>query len=87
MKHADHLLITEAELRAETFEGEGEGAHILAQGNDIAPIPGTMRVVRVEESTAADSIVLDPDQLVRVYALPAATEERPDKADIAVIDC
>ena len=29
-------------------------AWILAQGDDIAPIPGTRRVARVEENTAAD---------------------------------
>ncbi|HXQ76584.1 MAG TPA: aldo/keto reductase, partial [Gemmatimonadaceae bacterium] len=31
-------------------------AWLLAQGNDIAPIPGTKRVARVEENTAADRI-------------------------------
>ena len=29
-------------------------AWLLAQGDDIAPIPGTKRVSRVEENTAAD---------------------------------
>ena len=33
-------------------------AWLLAQGDDIAPIPGTRRVARVEENTAADSIEL-----------------------------
>ena len=30
-------------------------AWLLAQGDDIAPIPGTKRVSRVEENTAADA--------------------------------
>jgi aryl-alcohol dehydrogenase-like predicted oxidoreductase len=38
-------------------------AWLLAQGEDIAPIPGTRRVARVEENTAADSIELSADQL------------------------
>ena len=33
-------------------------AWLLAQGDDIAPIPGTKRVARVEENTAADRIEL-----------------------------
>lgn len=33
-------------------------AWLLAQGDDIAPIPGTKRVSRVEENTAADGIEL-----------------------------
>jgi len=33
-------------------------AWLLAQGDDIAPIPGTKRVSRVEENTAADSVTL-----------------------------
>lgn len=32
-------------------------AWLLAQGDDIAPIPGTKRVSRVEENVAADSAV------------------------------
>jgi Aldo/keto reductase family/Mu transposase, C-terminal len=48
-------------------------AWLLAQGNDIAPIPGTRRVARVEENTAADSIELSDDQLQRLNILtPAA---------------
>src|SRR6266567_2527699 len=31
-------------------------AWLLAQGDDIAPIPGTKRVSRVEENTAADGV-------------------------------
>ncbi len=36
-------------------------AWLLAQGDDIAPIPGTKRVSRVEENTAADGIELSAE--------------------------
>jgi aryl-alcohol dehydrogenase-like predicted oxidoreductase len=44
-------------------------AWLLAQGDDIAPIPGTKRVARVEENTAADQVALSPAQIVRLNNL------------------
>ncbi|HEY6509754.1 MAG TPA: aldo/keto reductase [Vicinamibacterales bacterium] len=38
-------------------------AWLLAQGDDLAPIPGTKRVSRVEENIAADAIELSPNQI------------------------
>src|SRR5256885_15399416 len=38
-------------------------AWLLAQGDDIAPIPATQRAARVEENTAADRIELTPAQI------------------------
>jgi aryl-alcohol dehydrogenase-like predicted oxidoreductase len=61
-------------------------AWLLAQGTDIAPIPGTRRVARVEENTAADSVVLTADQLQRLHALTPATGARHDEANMASID-
>src|ERR1044072_7356710 len=50
-------------------------AWLLAQGDDIAPIPGTKRVARVEENTAADRIELSAAQIERLNNLaPAAGE-------------
>jgi len=46
-------------------------AWLLAQGDDIAPIPGTKRVARLEENAAADALTLSADQLERLSALPA----------------
>ena len=51
-------------------------AWLLAQGDDIAPIPGTKRVARVEENTAADGIELSDDQLERLGNLTPASGER-----------
>jgi aryl-alcohol dehydrogenase-like predicted oxidoreductase len=61
-------------------------AWLLAQGNDIAPIPGTRRVARVEENTAADGIQLSGDQLERLSNLTPASGERHDEANMASID-
>jgi len=51
-------------------------AWILAQGDDIAPIPGTKRVERVEENTAADGVELTAEQLQKLNNLPPAIGER-----------
>src|SRR2546421_3499945 len=61
-------------------------AWLLAQGDDIAPIPGTKRVSRVEENTAADGIELSAEQLQRLNDLTPATGERHDEANMAAID-
>jgi aryl-alcohol dehydrogenase-like predicted oxidoreductase len=61
-------------------------AWLLAQGSDIAPIPGTRRVARVEENTAADGIELTDDQLARLSNLAPAAGERHDEANMAAID-
>jgi aryl-alcohol dehydrogenase-like predicted oxidoreductase len=41
-------------------------AWVLAQGQDVVPIPGTKRVDRLEENARASEIVLSPDQLRRL---------------------
>ncbi|MFJ1597277.1 aldo/keto reductase [Streptomyces sp. NPDC088261] len=51
-------------------------AWLLAQGNDIAPIPGTKRVTRAEENIAADGITLTPTQLKSLSSLSPATGDR-----------
>jgi hypothetical protein len=54
---------------------------MLAQGDDIVPIPGTKRVSRVEENTAADGIELSAEQLQRLNHLTPATGERHDEGE------
>jgi len=61
-------------------------AWLLAQGDDIAPIPGTRRVTRVEENTAADSIELSAEQINRLNNLTPAAGERHDETNMAAID-
>jgi len=61
-------------------------AWLLAQGTDIAPIPGTRRVARVEENTAADAVVLTAGQLARLDRLTPAVGARHDDANMSRID-
>jgi aryl-alcohol dehydrogenase-like predicted oxidoreductase len=61
-------------------------AWLLAQGDDIAPIPGTKRVARVEENTAADQLELSAEQIERLDNLTPAAGERHEEAQMAVID-
>ena len=51
-------------------------AWLLAQGEHIAPIPGTKRVERLEENVAADAVVLTAAQLASLAALPAPVGDR-----------
>jgi aryl-alcohol dehydrogenase-like predicted oxidoreductase len=59
-------------------------AWLLAQGDDIVPIPGTKRVSRLEENAAADAVELTSDQLARLSALAPAFGDR--YADMTPID-
>jgi aryl-alcohol dehydrogenase-like predicted oxidoreductase len=61
-------------------------AWLLAQGDDIAPIPGTKRVARVEENIAADAIELTPEHVQRLDDLAPAAGERHDEANMAAVD-
>jgi aryl-alcohol dehydrogenase-like predicted oxidoreductase len=58
-------------------------AWLLAQGDDIAPIPGTKRVARLEENAGADAITLTADQLDRLTAIePPAGDRYPDMSQV-----
>ncbi|MFD6443904.1 aldo/keto reductase [Promicromonospora sp. NPDC060204] len=61
-------------------------AWLLAQGEDINPIPGTRRVERLEENIAADRIRLTPDQIGRLNNLTPASGDRHDRGGMAAID-
>lgn len=51
-------------------------AWLLAQGDDIVPIPGTKKVSRLEENTAAADLELSADQIGRLNAMPAPVGAR-----------
>lgn len=51
-------------------------AWLLAQGDDIAPIPGTKRISYLEENVAADAIELSTEHLVALDALSAPVGDR-----------
>jgi aryl-alcohol dehydrogenase-like predicted oxidoreductase len=61
-------------------------AWLLAQGDDIAPIPGTKRVSRVEENTAADAVEVRVEQVARLNELSPAAGERHNEANMSTID-
>jgi aryl-alcohol dehydrogenase-like predicted oxidoreductase len=61
-------------------------AWLVAQGEDIAPIPGTRRVARVEENTAADHVKLSDSQRQRLDNLTPASGERHDEANMSTVD-
>lgn len=84
LRIVDEVKIVAAELGA--TNAQIALAWLLAQGNDIAPIPGTRRVSRVEENIAADSIELSAAQLERLNNLTPASGERHNEASMAAID-
>jgi aryl-alcohol dehydrogenase-like predicted oxidoreductase len=61
-------------------------AWLLAQADDIAPIPGTKRVSRVEENTAADAVELSAEQIQRLNDLRPATGERHEDANMSTVE-
>jgi aryl-alcohol dehydrogenase-like predicted oxidoreductase len=61
-------------------------AWLLAKGDDIAPIPGTKRVARVEENIAADSIQLTAEQIDKLNNLTPATGDHHNEAQMEMLD-
>ncbi len=59
-------------------------AWLLAQGDDLAPIPGTKRVARVEENAAADAVELDDEQIDRLTAIQPPRGDR--YADMSAVN-
>jgi aryl-alcohol dehydrogenase-like predicted oxidoreductase len=62
-------------------------AWVLAQGDDLVPIPGTKRRSYLEENAGAVEIELTPDDLARIDAeLPPAAGDRYDDAGMASVN-
>jgi len=62
-------------------------AWVLAQGEDIVPIPGTKRRAYLEENLGAADVVLTSDDLARLDAeLPAAAGERYDASGMTTLN-
>jgi aryl-alcohol dehydrogenase-like predicted oxidoreductase len=51
-------------------------AWLLAQGDDVVPIPGTKRVSRLEENVAATDLVLTEDRLEQLSGIGPAVGDR-----------
>jgi len=62
-------------------------AWVLAQGNDIAPIPGTKRVRYLEDNAGAVNVRLEPDDMRELDALKSAVAgERYSEAMMTMIE-
>jgi aryl-alcohol dehydrogenase-like predicted oxidoreductase len=86
-----HNLASAEEVRSIAEEvgctpGQVSLAWLLAQGDDIAPIPGTKRVSRVEENVGADDVELSPDQLHRLGAITPAAGDHHSEEQMRLIE-
>lgn len=61
-------------------------AWILAQGDDIAPIPGTKRVSRVEENCVADRVELSAEQVDMLTNLTPAAGDHHNEEQMRMIE-
>jgi aryl-alcohol dehydrogenase-like predicted oxidoreductase len=61
-------------------------AWLLTKGEDIAPIPGTKRVSRLEENVAADDVVLTAEQMTKLDNLTPPTGGHHNEAQMRLIE-
>jgi aryl-alcohol dehydrogenase-like predicted oxidoreductase len=61
-------------------------AWLLTKGDDIAPIPGTKRVTRLEENTAADAVELTAEQIDKLNDLRPAAGDHHNEQQMRMID-
>ena len=60
-------------------------AWLLTKGDDIAPIPGTKRVARLEENIAADALELTAEQIGKLDELTPAAGEHHNEQQMQMI--
>ena len=60
-------------------------AWLLSKGDDIAPIPGTKRVSRLEENIAADDVTLTADQITKLDNTTPALGDHHSAAQMQMI--
>ncbi|WP_329454524.1 aldo/keto reductase [Streptomyces sp. NBC_01497] len=61
-------------------------AWLLTRGDNIAPIPGTKHVARVEENSAADAVELTAEQIEKLNNLPAAVGDTHDEVGMRMME-
>ena len=62
-------------------------AWVLAQGDDVVPIPGTKRVAYLEENEAASELELTPEDLARLdEAAPQGAAAGDRYRDMSYVD-
>ncbi|GGV38580.1 hypothetical protein GCM10010495_64860 [Kitasatospora herbaricolor] len=84
LRLADQVAATATEIGA--TPAQVALAWLLAQGDFIAPIPGTRRVARVEENAGADAVHLTEDQLARLGSLPPAAGDTHNEAGMRMME-
>jgi aryl-alcohol dehydrogenase-like predicted oxidoreductase len=87
----DHNMRLVEEVRGIATEAGATPAQIalawlLAQGDDLAPIPGTKRVSRLEENAGADSIELTATQLDALTSLAPPAGEHHSAEQMRMLD-
>ena len=61
-------------------------AWVLAQGDDVVPIPGTKHVARLEENLAADAVQLTAAQVGQLSAVTPAAGDHHNEQQMAMIE-
>ncbi|MFF7363700.1 aldo/keto reductase [Streptomyces sp. NPDC008125] len=84
LRLADEVAAVAAEIDA--TPAQVALAWLLAQGDDIAPIPGTRRVARVEENIGADAVTLAEEQLAQLSSLPPAAGNTHNDAQMRMME-
>jgi aryl-alcohol dehydrogenase-like predicted oxidoreductase len=86
--HNQHLVNEVETIAAEVDATPGQVAlaWLLTKGDDIAPIPGTKRVSRVEENVAADTVELSAGQIDRLDKLPPAAGAHHNEQQMRMIE-
>jgi aryl-alcohol dehydrogenase-like predicted oxidoreductase len=84
LRAADEVVAIAAEVGA--TPAQVALAWLLAQGDDIAPIPGTKRVTRLEENVAADAVELTPAQVDKLTRVSPAAGDHHSAQQMTMID-
>ncbi|HEY3670016.1 MAG TPA: aldo/keto reductase [Acidimicrobiia bacterium] len=84
LRAVDEVKAIAAEVGA--TPGQVALAWVLAQGDDIAPIPGTKRVVRVEENVAADGVQLSREQIDTLTNVTPAAGDHHSEQQMQMIE-
>jgi len=87
-EHNQRLVAEVEAIAAELGATPGQVAlaWLLTKGTDIAPIPGTKHVSRVEENVGADAIELSASQIERLDELPPAAGEHHNEQQMEMIE-
>ena len=89
LEHNQKLAAKVEEIAAEKgcTPGQLALAWVLAQGENVVPIPGTKRRRYLEENIAAADVDLSADDLARIDAeIPPAAGDRYDRAGMATLN-